>query len=431
MRYRTSNGFPAIFVNDYDDNHRCKFWNMLSNDPEYSGSSNKLAVKHGYKYGHSSTTIEQSISFGNCTKVDTLTVVHCVTLGQVKLLIDTIRKLTPSFYQPHDDYPTRLYSPTGTAINLNDYEDGKYTFSHCDVEYYRKERNHFDGKEYEIISFEEFCKRFNVTNVPAQTIEHKIYKTLAGMDAIIVEDPKTKCKCIMSSDPRFRGADYTHMLSAYPQYKYCWATCEESLTEEAVAWQHKLSTDTVTNTPTKKLSQQELYYKLGVEWMRLTGLKVGDKVKVISIENRYDQHCVIPEMTNLSEKIGVVTDITNNQKSVLWISVKTENTSNHWWWPYYCLEKVENETKPNTFPEFATLQGLYNKCKYIGFVAANHRHIIASVGYDKFVAVSHEMHHGDGSSLVSKFTEFNLAGKFRVFKTAKDLYDWMGGKGEL
>lgn len=111
--------------------------------------------------------------------------------------------------------------------------------------------------------------------------------------------------------------------------------------------------------------KEPTYEERQAEWIKMNGIKVGDKVKILKEFSSKDLICeFFPDIKDLVGTIGEIKEITDAG-----IQVYTENKSNWWYWPYDCLEKVEEPEKKyvpfdlNNEKDRAKLRGAWVRIK--------------------------------------------------------------------
>lgn len=161
-------------------------------------------------------------------------------------------------------------------------------------------------------------------------------------------------------------------------------------------------TYTVEIIEPKKLSK-DLYAEMQEAWLRITGLKVGDKVKVVSVSDG------VP-----SSEIGKIVKIVKIYETYL-------DITGGWGIRYKCLEPIEEES-------FSSLAELKEKHPYLGYQVGDIRgkYLILQTADKSIQPLT--MLHGTGcpanylsECLLSDFAR----GYYHIFDTERELYDWM------
>ena len=88
-----------------------------------------------------------------------------------------------------------------------------------------------------------------------------------------------------------------------------------------------------------------MYDKLQELWVKETGLKVGDKVKVLKRFENHELGLLIPWNPEMSETIGEVGEVICINTNSIGVNFGDDD----WYYPFTVLEKVEVEekTKPD------------------------------------------------------------------------------------
>ena len=107
------------------------------------------------------------------------------------------------------------------------------------------------------------------------------------------------------------------------------------------------------------------YTERQAEWVKTNDIRVDDKVKILKEFSSKDLICEFSsDMKDLVGTIGEIKEITD-----VGIQVYTENKSDFWLWPYYCLEKVDEPEKKyvpfdlNNEEDRAKLRGAWVRIK--------------------------------------------------------------------
>ncbi len=83
--------------------------------------------------------------------------------------------------------------------------------------------------------------------------------------------------------------------------------------------------------------KEPTYEERQAKWCKANNIKIGDKVKILKEFSSKDLLCeFVPDMKDIIGTIGEIKKIT-----YVGIQVYTENKSDWWYWPYDCLEKVD------------------------------------------------------------------------------------------
>jgi len=94
-------------------------------------------------------------------------------------------------------------------------------------------------------------------------------------------------------------------------------------------------------------TQAQIYNELFKRWVELNELKPGDKVKIVSkFEEDDPRHFDLAfKADSMSRLVGVIGEVKYVETDNFTICVYTPSKNNYWYWPYYCLEKVEEKEK--------------------------------------------------------------------------------------
>ena len=87
-----------------------------------------------------------------------------------------------------------------------------------------------------------------------------------------------------------------------------------------------------------------MYDKLQKVWVEETGLKVGDKVKVL----RRFEDCELGSIPNWDPQMPVTIGEVGEVFGINTDSIRVKFSSNHWVYPFTVLEKVEVEVEEKT-----------------------------------------------------------------------------------
>ena len=96
-----------------------------------------------------------------------------------------------------------------------------------------------------------------------------------------------------------------------------------------------------------RVKPQPTYQERHAQWVKETGIKVGDQVKIVRGFENEEAHGIgfLSEMSEHIGKVGTVSGIYSNDVSV------AINKSNAWSWPYFCLEVIKPTYRPYTMAE--------------------------------------------------------------------------------
>lgn len=97
--------------------------------------------------------------------------------------------------------------------------------------------------------------------------------------------------------------------------------------------------------------KEDPYEKRQAEWVKENGIKLGDKVKILRKFDDFESGCAIEmdedgEMDPLVGTVGKVSAIEDD-------SIEVDSKGDCWYWPYFVLEKVENEPEAEDEPDNA------------------------------------------------------------------------------
>lgn len=100
--------------------------------------------------------------------------------------------------------------------------------------------------------------------------------------------------------------------------------------------------------------KEQSYEERQAEWVKENDIKLGDKVRILRKFNDFENGCDVGmnkdgKMDSLVGTVGKVSAIDDE-------SIEVDSEGDCWFWPYFVLEKVENEPEAEDEPEDAKPQ---------------------------------------------------------------------------